>query len=149
MPLPRPWRRPRIAVQLSFHCCMGELILCVDETAINVAPPRRSTHVCRSGYDTFSEQNGETSMSSDKVAAFAGTLAEFYDRYLVPLNFAPYAEVVADHAKALLPRRVLETAAGTGVATEALARLLPPDGSITTTDLNQPMIHPAKANPAM
>ena len=35
-------------------------------------------------------------MSSDKEAAFAGTLAEFYDRYLVPLNFAPYAEVVAD-----------------------------------------------------
>ena len=51
-------------------------------------------------------------MSSDKVAAFAGTLAEFYDRYLVPLNFAPYAEVVAERAKRLLPRRVLETAAG-------------------------------------
>jgi len=31
----------------------------------------------------------------DKVAAFAGTLTEFYDRYLVPQNFAPYAEVVA------------------------------------------------------
>jgi len=30
-------------------------------------------------------------MTDDKVAAFAGTLAEFYDRYLVPLNFAPYA----------------------------------------------------------
>jgi hypothetical protein len=28
-----------------------------------------------------------TSMSSDKVAAFAGTLTEFPDRYLVPLNF--------------------------------------------------------------
>jgi len=49
-------------------------------------------------------------MSSDKIAALAGMLAELYDRYLVPLNFAPYAEVVADRAKALLPRRVLETA---------------------------------------
>src|SRR5262249_20509825 len=149
MPLPRPWRRPRIAVQLSFHCCMGELILCVDETAINVAPPRRSTHVCRSGYDTFSEQNGETSMSSEKVAAFAGTLAEFYDLYLVPLNFAPYAEVVAHRAKALLPRRVLETAAGTGVVTEALARILPSEATIMATDLNQAMIERGKARPGM
>jgi hypothetical protein len=57
-------------------------------------------------------------MSSDKVAAFGGTLAAFYDRYLVPLNFAPYAEVTADRAKALRPRRVLETAAGTGVVTD-------------------------------
>jgi hypothetical protein len=30
-------------------------------------------------------------MTDDNVAAFAGTLAEFYDRYLVPLSFAPYA----------------------------------------------------------
>jgi ubiquinone/menaquinone biosynthesis C-methylase UbiE len=72
-------------------------------------------------------------MSSDKVAAFAGTLAELYDRYLVPLNFAPYAEVVADRAKPLLPRRVLETAAGTGVVTEALARILPINVTITAT----------------
>jgi hypothetical protein len=54
-------------------------------------------------------------MTDDKVAAFAGTLAEFYDRYLVPLNFAPYAEVVADRATALRPRRALETAAGSDV----------------------------------
>ena len=60
-------------------------------------------------------------MTDDKVAAFAGRLGEFYDRYLVPLNFAPSAEVVADHARGLRPRRVLETAAGTGVVTEALS----------------------------
>jgi SAM-dependent methyltransferase len=88
-------------------------------------------------------------MSSDKVAAFAGTLAEFYDRYLVPLNFAPYAEVVADRAKALLPRRVLETAAGTGVVTEALARILPSEVTITATDLNQAMIERGKVRPGM
>src|SRR5262249_55934543 len=88
-------------------------------------------------------------MSSDKVAAFAGTLAEFYDRYLVPRNFAPYAEVVADRAKALLPRRVLETAAGTGVVTEALARVLPSEVTITATDLNEPMIERGKVRPEM
>jgi SAM-dependent methyltransferase len=86
-------------------------------------------------------------VSSDKAAAFAGTLAEFYDRYLVPLNFAPYAEVVAARVKALRPQRVLETAAGTGVVTEAVARALPPGVTITATDLNQAMIERGKARP--
>jgi len=88
-------------------------------------------------------------VSSGKVAAFAGTLAEFYDRYLVPLIFAPYAEVVADRVKAFLPRRVLETAAGTGVVTEALARILPSEVTITATDLNQAMIERGKVRPGM
>jgi SAM-dependent methyltransferase len=88
-------------------------------------------------------------MTDDKVAAFAGTLAEFYDRYLVPLNFAPYAEVVANRAKALRPHRVLETAAGTGVVTEALVRTLPSNVAITATDLNQQMIERGKARPGM
>ena len=38
-------------------------------------------------------------MSTDKAAAFVGTLAEMYDRHLVPLNFRPYAEVVAERYK--------------------------------------------------
>ena len=88
-------------------------------------------------------------MTSDKVAAFGGTLAEFYDRYLVPMNFAPYAEIVANRAKALLPRRVLETAAGSGIVTEALARTLPTDVTITATDLNVPMIERGKVRPGM
>jgi len=88
-------------------------------------------------------------MSSDKVTAFAGSLAEYYDRYLVPLNFAPYAEVVADRAKALRPRRVLETAAGSGVVTEALARILSTDVTITATDINEAMIERGKVRPGM
>jgi SAM-dependent methyltransferase len=88
-------------------------------------------------------------MTDDKAAAFAGTMAEFYDRYLVPLNFAPYAEIVAGRAKGLRPRRVLETAAGTGVVTEALSRTLPSDVAITATDLNLPMIERGKARPGM
>ena len=72
-------------------------------------------------------------MSNDTVAAFAGTLAGFYDRCLVPLDFTPYAEVLADRGKELLPRRVLETAAATGVVTEA-ARIFPV--TITARGLN-------------
>ena len=88
-------------------------------------------------------------MSNDKAAAFAGTLAEYYDRYLVPLNFAPYANVVAERAKKLRPQTVLETAAGTGVVTEALARELPPEVAIIATDLNQAMIARGKLRPGM
>lgn len=88
-------------------------------------------------------------MSGCKAAAFAGSLAEFYDRFLVPLIFAPYAKVMADRAKILGPRRVLETAAGTGVLTEALAETLPSEVAITATDLNQAMIERGKVRPGM
>jgi SAM-dependent methyltransferase len=43
------------------------------------------------------------------------------------------------------PGRVLELAAGTGVATRALARTLDADAAIVATDLNQPMLDQARA----
>jgi ubiquinone/menaquinone biosynthesis C-methylase UbiE len=73
---------------------------------------------------------------------FAGSIPAIYDRYMVPLIFAPYAALLADRASALAPRRILETAAGTGVVTEALHRALP-DAEIIATDLNPPMLEQA------
>ena len=70
---------------------------------------------------------------------FAGSIPAMYDRYMVPLIFRPYAELVAAKAKTLGPGRILETAAGTGVVTEALHRALP-DAQIVATDLNQAML---------
>lgn len=73
--------------------------------------------------------------SADK--AFAGSIPALYDRHLGPMLFAPYA---ADLVRRLgAAERVLETAAGTGIATRALAGALP-DAAITATDLNQPML---------
>ena len=69
---------------------------------------------------------------------FAGSIPAIYDQYMVPLIFAPYAKAVAERAAQFRPRRILETAAGTGVVTEALHRALP-DAQITATDLNAPM----------
>jgi len=74
---------------------------------------------------------------------FAGSIPAMYDRYMVPLLFRPYAEVVADRAKALSPNQILETAAGTGIVTEALHRALP-KAEIVATDLNQPMLDEAQ-----
>ena len=76
--------------------------------------------------------------------SFSGSVPANYERYMVPLLFRPYAEELAKRAKAFQPRRILETAAGTGVVTAALAEALP-DTEIVATDLNQAMLDVAAA----
>lgn len=71
---------------------------------------------------------------------FAGSIPELYDRYLGPLVFAPYARDLAARLAAFGPAYVLETAAGTGIATRALVGALPAATAIVVTDLNQPML---------
>jgi ubiquinone/menaquinone biosynthesis C-methylase UbiE len=72
-------------------------------------------------------------------AAFSGSIPAIYDRYLADLLFNEYAADIARRTAALRPQRILETAAGTGLATAAIVELLP-DASIVATDLNQAMI---------
>jgi ubiquinone/menaquinone biosynthesis C-methylase UbiE len=88
-------------------------------------------------------------MTGDTGGAFRATYAELYDRHLVPMLFAPYARMLADRATAFGPRSILETAAGTGIVTQELARTFSAGVSITATDLNQPMIDRAKRRPGM
>lgn len=78
----------------------------------------------------------------DKV--FAGSIPEMYERLMVPLIFEPYARDLAARLAKTDPRAVLETAAGTGVVTRALASALPAETRMTITDLNQPMLDHAK-----
>jgi len=80
-----------------------------------------------------------SSLQSDKI--FGGSIAKFYEEYIVPLIFEPYAEDLARRLVSRRLARVLEIAAGTGVVTRHLASLLPEDVSIVATDLNQPMLH--------
>jgi SAM-dependent methyltransferase len=80
---------------------------------------------------------------SDKL--FAGSIPELYDTYLVPLIFQAYASDLAPRVAQAAPAQVLETAAGTGVLTRALAPLLRADARYTVTDLNQPMLDRAAA----
>jgi ubiquinone/menaquinone biosynthesis C-methylase UbiE len=81
---------------------------------------------------------------SDK--AFTGSIPEIYDRLLVPMIFAPYARDLARRIKGYVPRDVLETAAGTGAVTAALASELPDGTQITATDLNEPMLAQARTH---
>ena len=80
---------------------------------------------------------------TDKV--FSGSIPENYDRHMVPLIFASYARDISQRVALLAPKAVLETAAGSGVVTRALAPILSPDASYVATDLNQPMLDYAKA----
>ncbi|MFO1170206.1 MAG: class I SAM-dependent methyltransferase [Hyphomicrobiaceae bacterium] len=82
--------------------------------------------------------------ASDKV--FAGSIPKIYDAYFVPLIFGGYAEDLASRVAALNPDTVLETAAGTGAVTRALATKLGPKARYTVTDLNPPMLEVAKAS---
>jgi ubiquinone/menaquinone biosynthesis C-methylase UbiE len=77
---------------------------------------------------------------SESDKAFTGSIPENYDRLLVPLIFQEYADDMAGKVSSLSPRAVLETAAGSGVVTRALAAKLERDAKYTVTDLNQPML---------
>ena len=85
-------------------------------------------------------------LETDKV--FAGSIPENYDRYMVPLIFAPFAADLAQRAASFSPSAVLEIAAGTGVVTRALAPKLSPGARYVVTDLNQPMLDYAASRQA-
>ena len=80
---------------------------------------------------------------SDKV--FAGSIPAFYDTLMVPLIFEAYAADMAERVARSSPRAVLETAAGSGVVTRALAPRLGADARYVVTDLNRPMLDHAAA----
>jgi ubiquinone/menaquinone biosynthesis C-methylase UbiE len=76
--------------------------------------------------------------------AFTGSIPETYERYLVPLLFESYAQDMAERVKRLAPRDILETAAGTGVVTRAMASVLPSSTRLVATDLNDAMLEVAR-----
>jgi len=80
---------------------------------------------------------------SDTV--FTGSIPKLYDTLMVPLIFEAYAVDLAQRVAACAPNAVLETAAGSGVVTRALAPRLGAGAHYVVTDLNQPMLDYAAA----
>lgn len=78
-------------------------------------------------------------------ASFTGSIPEHYDRHLGPILFDDFAADAAARVAAGAPGRVLELAAGTGILTRRLRDLLPPQATLTATDLNPPMLEAARA----
>lgn len=81
---------------------------------------------------------------SDPNARFDGSIPEIYDRHLGPLLFEPYARDLARRVERVAPRRVLELACGTGIATQQLREVLPASTELVATDLNEAMIAHAR-----
>jgi ubiquinone/menaquinone biosynthesis C-methylase UbiE len=80
---------------------------------------------------------------SDKDKNFTGSIPDIYDEFLVPLIFESYARDMAQRVAEVSPLAVLETAAGSGVVTRALAPLLTSAARYVVTDLNPPMLERA------
>lgn len=78
-------------------------------------------------------------------SVFTGAVAEFYETYMVPLIFEPYALPMVRQVASRDISEVLEIAAGTGVVTRAMAAELDSRVSIVATDLNQAMLDQAAA----
>ena len=78
--------------------------------------------------------------ASEKDQPFGGSIARFYEKYLVPLIFEPYAYDMAPRVVRLGGDAVLETAAGTGILTRRLSSLSPSEVEIFATDVSQPML---------
>lgn len=81
---------------------------------------------------------------AQKDATFTGTIPEVYERCLGPMFFRPYADDIAARAQAVGAGRILEVAAGTGIATQAVAAASPA-AAIEATDLNGAMVNLAAA----
>lgn len=77
---------------------------------------------------------------TERDKLFTGAIPQAYDTWMVPLIFQVYAEHLAMLAAASQPRAVLETAAGSGAVTRALAPKLGLDACYVVSDLNQPML---------
>jgi len=78
-------------------------------------------------------------MTDESHAQWVDSMPAAYERGMVGPVFQPFATHLSAHAAALAPTRVLELAAGTGVLTRELVRLLP-EATIVATDLNDAMV---------
>jgi ubiquinone/menaquinone biosynthesis C-methylase UbiE len=72
-------------------------------------------------------------------------VAENYERNLVPIVFAPWANELVETAALRQGDRVLDVACGTGIVARIAARKLGGTGSVTGLDASAPMITVARA----
>jgi SAM-dependent methyltransferase len=78
-------------------------------------------------------------MAQGMERRWVDSMAEAYERWLVPTVFRPFAVDLAGRVGETTPGRVLELAAGTGVVTREIVRAVP-GAEVTATDLNQAMV---------
>lgn len=77
---------------------------------------------------------------SEDSAGFRGDIPAHYDSNLGPVLFEHYADVLGRAVAETEPGRILETAAGTGISSAAIARYSP-RAELVLTDLSEEMLH--------
>lgn len=80
---------------------------------------------------------------SAPAPAFTGP--QFYNDYVGPLWFGPFADDLARRLPQRPPGDVLEIACGTGLVTQGLRERLDPGLRLVATDLSKPMLEYARA----
>src|SRR4051812_27102548 len=142
-PLPAS-RRPRPRSEAAPRRSAHTPTRCLARSAIR---PSRLPGCARKAQRAEPVRRSQSQVMAQSHTVFSGSIPPLYDRYLGPLIFAPYASDLAARIVRGSAERVLETAAGTGVLTRALAASLPGAAKIIATDLNQPMLDFAAAQP--
>jgi len=77
-------------------------------------------------------------------SAFVGEIPFYYETYLGPIIFNQYARDLSSRVNVPDTAVILETAAGTGIATRELRDALAKDVHIVATDLNPDMLEQAR-----
>lgn len=81
---------------------------------------------------------------SESTMSFAGGIAEKYDSLLGPMFFDLYGADLAARIARANPKRVLETAAGTGLLTRQMRSALGAEVELVVTDINEEMLGVAR-----
>jgi SAM-dependent methyltransferase len=84
-------------------------------------------------------------MTTKQDTSFSGTIPEFYDRYLGPVQFAPFARELAAMLPADPGGDVVEIACGTGLVTRELRKRLAPSRRLVASDLSKAMLDYARS----
>lgn len=73
--------------------------------------------------------------------------AQDYERYLVPILFDPWAQVLLQYANLQPGQKVLDVACGTGIVSRQAAAIVGTGGKVTGIDINPGMVSVAKSTP--
>lgn len=84
------------------------------------------------------------SIEQSQIWRLEGSSAEAYERYLVPMMFAPWAEQLVESAAVRMGERVLDVACGTGIVARYAATRVGPKGTVVGLDLNEGMLKAAR-----
>ena len=85
------------------------------------------------------------SSETARIWQLEGSSAEAYERYLVPMMFAPWAEQLVERAGVRSGERVLDVACGTGIVARYAATRVGPRGSVVGLDVSESMLEAAAA----